>query len=318
MTIARLGSVAFRSAAHVMDVAKSRYSMIDLPEDCYGRRKRFSMLREVVAEVRPRRVLDVGCGTGAMLTRPLAEAFPNIEVIGIDTDGCSVACANAQSLPPNLTICMPDKMPADTRFELVIASEVLEHVDRPDDFLRWIRSRLSPNGTLILTIPNGYGPFEFMMLMAVLLHGPALKRLGERLQRRLSGPGSVTNAAAKQTLAVSPHVNFFRLPHLRLLFSMTGLRIERYRPGTLLAGPGIETVLRFLRAIDWNARIVDRLPHWCASGWFLVLRRTEPVKVGDWRRGAIASVRRRLNQRRWGVGDTRDVPVTSIPSYHGR
>ena len=288
--------------------------MIDLPEDCYGRQKRLRMVREVMAEVRPRRVLDVGCGTGTMLTRPLAEAFPDIEVTGIDTDGCSVACANAQLLPPNLTICVPEKMSADIRFELIIASEVLEHVDRPDDFLRWIRSRLSPNGTVILTIPNGYGPFEFIMLMAVLLHGPALKRLGERLRRRLSGPGSGPDAAAKQTLAVSPHVNFFRLPQLRLLFSLTGLRIERYRPGTLLAGPGIETVLRFLRAIGWNARIVDRLPHWCASGWFLVLRPTEPVRGMDWRRGAIARVRRRLNQRRWGVGDTGDVAATSIPS----
>lgn len=277
--------------------------MWDVQENCYGHRKRLRFVEQLVAERRPRRILDVGCGTGARLTCPLAARFPEIAVIGIDPDPASIAWANSQPHPANLTFSHPAALPPESRFDLVIASEVLEHIEEPQAFLASLRSYLLPDGTLMLSLPNGYGPFEILSFVAMLLHGPALKRLLAKLRQRASALACSGQEPAKVTLAVSPHVNFFQFSQLRSLLAAVGLAIERYQPTTFLAGPGVDTVLRACNAIDWNARICKRLPPWCASDWMFVLRPAEPVETCPWRRGALSRFRRSLNLRRWGVAD---------------
>lgn len=46
-------------------------------------------------------------------------------------------------------------------FDIIICSEVLEHIPNPKNFLLLLKSRLNSKGIIILTIPNGYGWFEF-------------------------------------------------------------------------------------------------------------------------------------------------------------
>jgi 2-polyprenyl-3-methyl-5-hydroxy-6-metoxy-1,4-benzoquinol methylase len=270
-----------------------------VPEDSYGRRKRFLFVTDAIAGARPRRILDVGCGTGVALTRPVAETFPMIDVTGVDTDPASIAWARTQRDLSNLTFTHPDELPDGAEFDLVIVSEVLEHVDEPLDFLQWVRNRLTNNGIVVLTVPNGFGPFEILMFAATSLHGPAIKRQLRRLGQRCQYFDP--SAPAKQTLAVSPHVNFFRLRDLKSLFAAAGFEVQRFQPTTFLCGPGVERALRAFNAIEWNARTVDRMPEWCASDWMFVLRPVEPDHTETWRRGAIARFRRRMNLRRWGV-----------------
>ncbi|MDH4147399.1 MAG: class I SAM-dependent methyltransferase, partial [Acidimicrobiia bacterium] len=43
----------------------------------------------------------------------------------------------------------------DDRFDLIICSEVLEHLDRPADAVRNLRSMLVDGGWLIVTVPHG-------------------------------------------------------------------------------------------------------------------------------------------------------------------
>ena len=95
------------------------------------------------------------------VTRPLAEAFPTIRFLGLDPDRESIAWAsdNNRALG-NLSFVFGNTLP-DERFDLVIASEVIGHVSQPMTFLRDIRGRLNDKGRIVLTLPNGYGPFEF-------------------------------------------------------------------------------------------------------------------------------------------------------------
>jgi 2-polyprenyl-3-methyl-5-hydroxy-6-metoxy-1,4-benzoquinol methylase len=268
-----------------------------VPEDSYGRRKRLVFVLDAIAETRARRILDVGCGTGVALTRPVAEAFPTIDVTGADTDPASIEWATSQRELPNLAFTHPDSLPENVVFDVVILSEVLEHVDEPLDFLRWVRRRVTGDGIVVLTVPNGLGPFELMMFVAASLHGRAIKRRLSRFRRR----GADAADHGTQTLAVSPHVNFFRRSDLASLFAAAGFEVEGFQPTTFLCGPGLDGAVRALDAAEWNARIVDRLPAWCASDWMFALR---PVRQDDkrrWRRGAIAQFRRRMNLKRWGV-----------------
>jgi 2-polyprenyl-6-hydroxyphenyl methylase/3-demethylubiquinone-9 3-methyltransferase len=41
------------------------------------------------------------------------------------------------------------------KFDVILATEIIEHVAHPDQFLQKLASLLNPNGTIVLTTPNG-------------------------------------------------------------------------------------------------------------------------------------------------------------------
>jgi SAM-dependent methyltransferase len=256
------------------------------PEDSYGRLKRLRFVSETIEALRPRRVLDVGCGSGTQLTRPLAEAFPEVAIVAVDDDAKSIAWAQAQHPPANLRFDAPEAV--EGKFDLVIASEVLEHVAAPDAFLAYLRERVTEGGRLILTVPNGYGSYEWMSLLEV---GVTLSGVRRLLRGRTTPPHEA------DTLAVSPHVNFFSLCELDELFDAAGLRVTRRRSRTFLCGWQIDGRL----PAEWNARIADRLPFSAAADWMFELAIGGVPRPTRWRRGRWARFRKRLNERRWGL-----------------
>ena len=76
------------------------------------------------------RVLDVGCGYGAV-ARSIARAYPRCDVVGMDQDTLRLAQARASSNPPNLQFVEGDTtktVPAG-RWDAVVLSNVLEHIE---------------------------------------------------------------------------------------------------------------------------------------------------------------------------------------------
>jgi 2-polyprenyl-3-methyl-5-hydroxy-6-metoxy-1,4-benzoquinol methylase len=79
------------------------------------------------------RVLDVGCGYGAV-ARSIARAHPRASVVGLDYDKGRLAQAKASDNPPNLAFVETDatKSVPPGPWDVVVLSNVLEHiVDRP-------------------------------------------------------------------------------------------------------------------------------------------------------------------------------------------
>jgi len=106
-------------------------------ENAYGLQKRVAFCAQVIDELRPREVLDIGCGTGTNLTRPLAERFPRVRFLGIDSDAASIRYARAAHSLPNLAFEKDFQHTAvPAAFDLIVASEVVEHVDDPDGFFQ--------------------------------------------------------------------------------------------------------------------------------------------------------------------------------------
>src|SRR6266404_2323981 len=71
-----------------------RVVLAAMRETTYGDGRRLEFLRGVIENSRPRLVLDIGCGTGMRVTRPLAKAFPTIRFLGSDPDSESIAWAS--------------------------------------------------------------------------------------------------------------------------------------------------------------------------------------------------------------------------------
>jgi SAM-dependent methyltransferase len=96
-------------------------------------------------------VLDVGCGTGSNLRLLVELGFG--DVTGLDRSEDAVRWCREKQLPPveRGDLCaLP--FPED-HFDLVLATDVLEHVDEPDAGVAELRRVLRPGGTLIVTVP---------------------------------------------------------------------------------------------------------------------------------------------------------------------
>jgi 2-polyprenyl-6-hydroxyphenyl methylase/3-demethylubiquinone-9 3-methyltransferase len=102
------------------------------------------------------RILDVGCG-GGLFCEPLARL--GAEVVGIDPlyENITLAKnhATAMDLPITYLPYAIENLPKDiSPFDIIIASEIIEHVDNFDDFLKACVSHLSPLGGLMITTFN--------------------------------------------------------------------------------------------------------------------------------------------------------------------
>ena len=46
------------------------------------------------------------------------------------------------------------------KFDIVVLSDILEHLEHSENLLNEVKNILSPHGIILISIPNGYGPFE--------------------------------------------------------------------------------------------------------------------------------------------------------------
>jgi ubiquinone/menaquinone biosynthesis C-methylase UbiE len=104
------------------------------------------------------RVLDLGCGDGAF-SELISERFENVELIAADVAEAALERARRRPRLPDrvdlVLVPFDGDLPfADNAFDVVWASEVIEHVADTGRWLSEVRRVLAPGGTLALTTPN--------------------------------------------------------------------------------------------------------------------------------------------------------------------
>ena len=140
---------------------------------------------------RPRRVLDVGCGTGALMRRA-ADRFPGAKLVGADPapgmvaaareamkDGASVSfvCAPVESLPFD-----------DGEFDLVLSTVSFNHWEDQQAGFEEIARVLAPGGSLVLADIFAASWLR-VMLLPMRPHGTF--RTPARIERMLRSAGLV-------------------------------------------------------------------------------------------------------------------------------
>ncbi len=235
----------------------------------YGKRLRFvdgAVRRAFPARTRCElRVLDVGCGNGSQLAVPLADA--GYQVTAVDPHQPSIE--RGRRLAPAVNFhcgVVSDLVPS--KFDCVIISEVLEHLEAPEALLGMALRYLAESGILIITVPNGFGEFELDRRAYGALHADKLVAWLWSIWK--NDEGSEIFAGSDDE---SPHIQRFTVSRLRTMFSRNHLQLIEARGTSLASGPFISHLLgRFEVFIRLNAAIADHLPLPFVSGWMFCLR----------------------------------------------
>jgi SAM-dependent methyltransferase len=111
------------------------------------------------------RLLDVGCGTGALVQEARARGH---DAVGVDPDAEMAALASTALGADVVLGGLPDLPFADDGFDAVIASFVLNHVDDPRAGARELRRVAAPGGTVRATIWGAAPPPQAVMWSGLL------------------------------------------------------------------------------------------------------------------------------------------------------
>lgn len=176
----------------------------------------------------PRRVLDVGCSSGA-LGAAIKVLFPGAHVVGIEVDPDFAEIARTR-LDEVFLLDLDRPGPQDLPdgFDLVILADVLEHTKDPARVLGWLLRHARPEARILLSVPN----VQHWTAIANLLMGQWPER--------------------DRGLFDRTHLRFFTLDSIRLLAERCDCRVAEVQRLYRLCdrpGRGMRGVLGLLRRL---------------------------------------------------------------------
>jgi len=112
---------------------------------------------EICKELGARRVLDLGCGNGA-LARALARAGFQVTACDVDRRGIELASRDASGVRFLQLGAYDDPSELkESDFDVLVCAEVIEHLYIPRQVPRFARAVLKPGGHLVVSTPyHGY------------------------------------------------------------------------------------------------------------------------------------------------------------------
>lgn len=217
------------------------------------------------------RVLDVGCGNG-VISRHLGRN--GFSVLGIDVSEKTIETANALTHLPNVRFMKKsaeELVASGEKYDAVICSEVLEHLNDPGSLLDVLYKSLAENGKLIVTVPNGKGPRETFVTRPILSMRKKnnwMWRMIVRLKKSMGYSGTTVQSAADNL----DHIQFFSKKDLEKLSKDHGFRITGFGKANFVEDvfpfSFFSKRFPFLQKVD--CKIADLLPYQFTGGFFMV------------------------------------------------
>ena len=251
-----------------------------MDENVYGNQKRLHWIKSYLTP--GDRILEIGCGTGVMISLPLAQ--DGIAVTGNDDDIPSIKYGGevleSYSLDTSILVSDMDSIVPGS-YDVIIASEVIEHISDSDmkDFFDVIHRFLKPGGLFLATVPNGYGWFEIEnILWSKLYLGRILSffyvdRVILEVKQALNLPNLIYSHPS--TLSSSPHLQRFTAPSICRLIEDSNFHVLHSFGSTLVSGPISNMLFSGLPTFFGVNNYLGHKLKYVASGFYVVSKSHE-------------------------------------------
>ena len=190
-----------------------------------GRRAQIRRFLRRHAEINKNsRLLDLGCGDGALLSVARELGIENLE--GVDLSPEMVERASAVGLAVKLQDVLPflDERPSES-FDVVCAFDLLEHLDQKQllAVCQNVLRILKKGGRFLIHVPNGASPFVGRILYGDITHERAFTQ--ESIQQLLRTVGFTVIKVEEDEPVARGVVSFLRLCLWRLVRFVTVFRL---------------------------------------------------------------------------------------------
>jgi SAM-dependent methyltransferase len=148
------------------------------------------------------RILDAGCGTG----RNLVEYAALGEVEGVDMSESAVEFCHRRGFD-GVTQASLEALPfEDGRFDVIIATDVIEHLDDDVAVLEELRRVAEPDGRLLVTVPA----YQWLWTQRDEDHHHRRRYTAKRLRRSVTAAGWTPTTETYFYLSILPPVAIVR------------------------------------------------------------------------------------------------------------
>ena len=231
--------------------------------------KRLSFIEQFLKrnENKQLNVLDVGCGNGN-ISRFIG-SFGH-QVLGIDISDTTIEKARELTNMPNVqfrNVSAEDLMSKE-KYDVIVCSEVIEHLSLPSGVVVALAGLLKPYGTLIVTVPNGFGPREVLMTKPLQWFRDKTPSLYNGI-KVVKGWMGYTGATVQSDAENLTHLQFFSKSALCKLVGGNGFRLVGFGTSNFMEGvfPFSLLTKRVKALQSFDCWLADQLPDQMASGF---------------------------------------------------
>jgi len=220
-------------------------------------------------------VLDMGCGTGTdiFVLNSLSPKNANISFIGIDFSSIAVKQAKKIAEKNKLTNCSFLVGNAETKylgkkFDIIISSEVIEHLPNPTKHIKNIAKHLKEKGILVISTPN-----ESNLPRTIVR-----KILPKKIEKKLRKKFEENSLLVKDEAGFEFHISLQSFKSLCNLLKKNGFKIEKFSRGSILyGGEWIDRNSILLSCLMFFDSIIPKsiFPN---MGWDMVLKARKEAK----------------------------------------
>jgi methionine biosynthesis protein MetW len=179
---------------------------------------RFEEVAKIFAELRGKRLLDVGCGDGD-ITLLLRKKIGAKEAYGVELAQEAVMAAKEKGILAYQLDIDESEFPFDNEFfDVIYCGEIIEHLFNPDHLLKEVFRVLKKGGRCVITTPNLAGwPNRLALLFGYQPYPTAASPYNE----------SVGKFLIKESEGQWGHIRVMTLKALKELVGLYGFNVER-------------------------------------------------------------------------------------------
>lgn len=149
---------------HIIEQVPVDYYQKGIEGNIFQRAWHTNKLKIVLRFIRgsPRTILDVGCASGWFISK-ISNEFPKAKCFGIDIYDKGIKYAKKVYPKIEFKVADAHNIPYEKNsFDLVVSTEVLEHLDDPKSAILEIKRVLKKGGTAVIELDSGNMLFSIM------------------------------------------------------------------------------------------------------------------------------------------------------------